>query len=81
MRDMLINNMIEPQYDISKEELLYYYIRSNGNGLALFENIFEIISQLGFETNLISAFMAGVKSVKLINSICFSLIVEVTCQL
>jgi hypothetical protein len=48
---------------------LYYYIRSNGNGLALFENIFEIISQLGFETNLISAFMAGVKSVKLINSI------------
>ena len=69
LAQMLINNMIEPQYDISKEELLYYYIRSNGNGLALFENIFEIISQLGFETNLISAFMAGVKSVKLINSI------------
>ena len=69
LAQMLINNMIEPQYDISKEELLYYYIRSNGNGLALFENIFEIISQLGFETNLISEFMAGVKSVKLINSI------------
>lgn len=69
LAQMLIDNMIEPQYDISKEELLYYYIRSNGNGLALFENIFEIISQLGFETNLISAFMASVKSVKLINSI------------
>lgn len=69
LAQMLINNMIEPQYDISKEELLYYYIRSNGNGLALFENIFEIISQLGFEANLISAFMAGVKSVKHINSI------------
>lgn len=69
LAQMLINNMIEPQYDISKEELLYYYIRSNGNGLALFENIFEIISQLGFEAKLISAFIACCKGVGFINSI------------
>ena len=67
LAQMLINNMIEPQYDISEDELLYYYIRSNG--LALFENVFPIISQLGFEPNLISAFMTGVKSMKFIKSI------------
>lgn len=67
LAQMLMNNMIEPEYDISKEELLYYYIKSNG--VFALENIFTIISQLGFEADLISAFIAGCKGVKFIKSI------------
>lgn len=67
LAQMIINKMIKTEYDISNDELLYYYLKDHG--FSLFDNIFEIISNLGLESSHISAFMAGIKGVQIIKTI------------